>query len=74
MMLKTIASIGLSAAVALGPIASFAQATQSSGASAHAQKPTGSYRSQMRHRSNLSKERARASAEHMRHLRTVPKS
>jgi hypothetical protein len=76
MMLKTIASIFLSAAVALGPIASFAQATQSSApaASAHAQKPTGSYRSQMRHRSNLSKERARASAENMRHLRTAPKS
>ena len=31
--------------------------------------PTWSHRSQMRHRANQSKERARASAEHMRHMR-----
>ena len=31
--------------------------------------PTGSHRSQMRHRSNKSKERARASAHHMHHMR-----
>jgi hypothetical protein len=30
--------------------------------------PTGSHQSQMRHRSNMSKERARASAHHMHHM------
>jgi hypothetical protein len=35
--------------------------------------PTGSHQSQMRRRSNMSKERARASAHHMRHMRTAPK-
>jgi hypothetical protein len=34
--------------------------------------PTGSHQSQMRHRSNMSKERARASAHHMRHMRHKP--
>jgi hypothetical protein len=31
--------------------------------------PTGSHSSQMRHRANTSRERARASAHHMRHMR-----
>ena len=35
--------------------------------------PTGSHQSQMRRRSNMSKERARASAHHMHHMRTAPK-
>jgi hypothetical protein len=34
--------------------------------------PTGSHKSQMRHRANMSKERARASAHHMRH-KAAPK-
>jgi hypothetical protein len=34
--------------------------------------PTGSHSSQMRHRANTSRERARASAHHMRHLRHKP--
>jgi hypothetical protein len=34
--------------------------------------PTGSHRSQMRHRANTSKERARASAHHMHHMRQKP--
>jgi hypothetical protein len=34
--------------------------------------PTGSHQSQMRHRANSSKERARASAHHMHHMRHNP--
>jgi hypothetical protein len=34
--------------------------------------PTGSHSSQMRHRANTSKERARASAHHMHHMRHHP--
>jgi hypothetical protein len=34
--------------------------------------PTGSHQSQMRHRSNMSKERARASAHHMHHMHHKP--
>jgi len=68
-MLKFIGSIVLSAAVAFSALPAVAQTTQP-GASAthHAQthKPTRSYRSEMRHRSNMSKERARAGAEHVR--------
>jgi hypothetical protein len=33
---------------------------------------TGSHKSQMRHRANTSKERARASAHHMHHMRQKP--
>jgi hypothetical protein len=68
-MLKFIGSIVLIAALAFSPLSAVAQTTQS-GASAthHAQthKPTRSYKSEMRHRSNMSKERARAGAEHVR--------
>jgi hypothetical protein len=34
--------------------------------------PTGSHQSQMRHRSNMSRERARASAHHLRHMQHKP--
>jgi hypothetical protein len=34
--------------------------------------PTGSHSSQMRHRANMSRERARASAHHMHHMRHNP--
>jgi hypothetical protein len=34
--------------------------------------PTGSHQSQMRHRAHTSKERARASAHHMHHMRHKP--
>jgi hypothetical protein len=71
-MLKFIASIALGAALASSPLPAFAQTTPA-GASAihhpHAHRPTGSYRSQMRHRSNLSREHSRASAEHVRQMR-----
>jgi hypothetical protein len=33
---------------------------------------TGSHKTQMRHRSNMSRERARASAHHMHHMRSKP--
>ena len=73
-MLKTFALLGLGAALALAPLAAFAQAPAASGASAmhhaKAHKPTGSHRSEMRKRYNSSKERARASAEHMRTMRS----
>jgi hypothetical protein len=35
----------------------------------HQQKPTGSYKSEMRRRSNMSKEHARASADRIRKMR-----
>lgn len=71
-VIKTIAFIGLGAAIALSPLAGFAQTAPAAPATHHAttHRPTGSYRSQMRHRHNLSKERARAGAEH---VRTMPK-
>ena len=67
-MRSAIAAIGLAAVIALSPVAAFAETTQT--ASHHAaHKPTGSHRSEMRKRHNSSKERARASAEHMRQMR-----
>jgi hypothetical protein len=71
-MLKTIGFLGLGAALMLtSPPPVAAQTTPSGSAATHhtAHKPTGSYGSQMRHRHNTSKERARASAEHMRTMR-----
>jgi len=69
-MLKTIALIGFGAAIAFTPLPTIAQTSAAPAASAPAATaPTGSHRSQMRHRANLSKERARASAHHMRHMR-----
>ncbi len=69
-MLKTIALIALGSAIAFTPLSAVAQssAAPAAGASA-AVAPTGSHKSQMRHRSNMSKERARASAHHMHHMR-----
>ena len=71
-MLKFLVSIVLGAALAFSSQASVAQMTPA-GASAthhaHAHRPTGSHRSQMRHRSNMHKEQARAGAEHMRMMR-----
>ena len=72
-MLKTIALIGFGAAIAFTPLPTIAQSYQSAAPTAGAPAataPTGSHRSQMRHRANLSKERARASAHHMRHMQS----
>ena len=73
-MLKTIALIGLGTALAFTPLPAIAQTDQSAApaASAPAATPTGSHKSQMRHRANMSKERARASAHHMRHMQHKP--
>ena len=70
-MLKTLASIGLGAALALTPLVALAQNAPPAPATHHhsAHKPTGSYRSQMRARHNSSKERASAGAEHVRMMR-----
>jgi hypothetical protein len=70
-MLNKLAAIGLSAVIALSPLAAVAE-TYPQLAQAAAAAATGSYGSQMRHRSNLSKEHARASAEHMRKMRHAP--
>jgi len=68
-MLKTIALLGLGAALAFTSLPAIAQTNQPTAPSASAA-PTGSHKSQMRHRANFSKERARASAHHVRHLRS----
>jgi hypothetical protein len=68
-MLRRVAVIGLSAVITLSPLTAVAEVHQQLAQAAPAAAPTGSYGSQMRHRSNLSKERARASAEHMRKMR-----
>jgi len=76
-MLKTIVLIGLGAAVALTSLPAIAQTDQSAAPAASApaaNAPTGSYKSQMRHRANVSKERARASAHHIRHIQHKPAS
>ena len=72
-MLKTIALLGLGAAVALTSLTAIAQTNQSAAPAASAPastNPTGAHKNQMRHRANLSKERARASAHHVHHLRS----
>jgi hypothetical protein len=74
-MLKTIALIGVGTAIAFTPLPTIAQTDQSAAPAASAPAataPTGSHRSQMRHRSNMSRERARASAHHMRHMQHKP--
>jgi hypothetical protein len=74
-MLKTMALIGVGAAIAFTPLPIIAQTDQSAAPAAAAPAataPTGSHRSQMRHRANMSRERARASAHHMRHMRHNP--
>ena len=71
-MLKFVASILLGAIVAYAPLPAFAQTTQPGASTVHhptAHGRTGSYRSQMRQRGNLHKERARAGAEHVRQMR-----
>jgi hypothetical protein len=74
-MFKTIALIGVGVAIAFTPLPTIAQTDQSTTPAANtpaATAPTGSHRSQMRHRANMSRERARASAHHMRHMQHKP--
>ena len=71
-MLKTITLLGLGAAVAFTSLPAFAQTDQSAAPQASAPAstaPTGSHKSQIRHRANMSMESARVSAHHVRHLR-----
>ena len=73
-MHKTIAMMSLGAVIAFAPPAALAQADQAASASsaAHAKSTghRGSHRSYLRHTGNTHKERARASAEHIRKMRT----
>jgi hypothetical protein len=70
-MLKTIALIGFGAAIAFTPLPTIAQTYSAAPVTHHvsAHKPT--YGSEIQRRSNLSTERARASAHHMRHMRQM---
>jgi hypothetical protein len=70
-MLRTIALLGLGAAVAFTSLPAIAQTTQSAApaASVPASTPkTGLHKNQMQHRVNLSKEKAKVSAHHVRPL------
>jgi hypothetical protein len=74
-MLKTIALMSLGAAISFTSLPAIAQTNQSTTPAASApaaSAPTGSHRSQMRHRANISRERARASAHHMRQMQQKP--
>ncbi len=56
--------------VALSPVAASAQTASAPTTPRHAaHHPRGSYRSEMHKRRNMSRDRARASAEHMRQMR-----
>ena len=69
-MLKTIALLGLGAAVAFTSLPAISQTNQSAAPAASAKASlTGSHRSQMRRQANMSKEKARTSALHLRHLK-----
>ncbi len=68
-MLKLMVAASFAALVAAAPLAAQAQTTAAPGAHPHSvHRPTGSHRSEMRKRHNTSRDRARASAEHMRKL------
>jgi hypothetical protein len=71
-MLKVVFAAGLGAMMAGLPLAALADTAEPMAAAGANQvkhhTPTGSYRSQMRHPRNLSKEQARAGAEHMRKM------
>ena len=73
-MLNKIAAIGFGATIALSPLAAIAQTDQSAPAATGQSMaaPSGSHKSQMRHRSSRSNQRARASAHHMHKMRTTP--
>ena len=69
-MVKFIVAASLAALIAAAPLAASAQTAATGVHTHHAHQPTGSYRSEMRKRNNASRDRARASAEHMRTMRT----
>jgi hypothetical protein len=69
-MLKTIALLGLGAAVAFTSLPAVAQTNQPPAPAATAKASlSGSHKSQVRRQANMSKEKARTSANHLRHLK-----
>jgi hypothetical protein len=69
-MLKTIALLGLGAAVAFTSLPAIAQTNQSAApAASEKASVTGSHKSQVRRQANMSKQKARTSALHLRHLK-----
>jgi hypothetical protein len=69
-MLKTIALLGLGAAVAFTSLPAVAQTNQPAAPAATAKASlSGSHKSQVRRQANMSKEKARTSANHLRHLK-----
>jgi hypothetical protein len=67
-MLKTIAMISLGVAVAIAPVAASAQAYQAGAAHAKAARHTRTPNRSPQHSRDTSKQRARASAEHLRNM------
>ena len=67
--MKFIAAAGLAALLAVAPVAASAETAAPTAPSHHVQKHRGSYRSEMRNRHNAGRDRARASAEHVRQMR-----
>ena len=73
-MTNKFAAIGLGTLIALAPLATLAQTAPTAPAATGAQPmaaPSGSHRSQMRHRSNMSRQHARAGAHHMHKMGTT---
>ena len=69
-MLRIFVAASFAALIAAAtPLAASAQTTATGAHPHHAHQPTRSYRSEMRSRHNQSRERARASAEHVRQMR-----
>jgi hypothetical protein len=74
-MVIKFAAMSLAALVAVAPLAAVAQTeqlAQAAPAAAPAAAPSGTHKSQMRHRSNRSKVHTRAGAHHMHKMRTAP--
>ncbi len=78
-MKTTLVAMSLGALVALSPLYAMAQSAAPAQAEQVAQAdtaasatPRGSHRRHLRNQGNLSRERARASAEHMRMMRHAP--
>jgi hypothetical protein len=78
-MLRSIAWIGLGAALACAPVCAFGQTGQSPPAASSASTTpnratvrSGTHRARAQHRNTLNRQRARATAEHARQLRAAP--
>ena len=75
-MLNRTVAIGIAAIIALSPLAALAQEQLAQAAPAATGEkmaaPSGSHKSQMRHKRSQSHQRARASAHHMHKMRTTP--